>query len=74
MVGLDEINLEMSEIMGIKISEIRRRRKISQKELAEKLGITRSHLSRVETGKVKASTRLLERIAKELNCSMKDFF
>lgn len=60
--------------MKNKIAEIRKQKKVSQTELAEKLGIDRTHLSKIENGHVQTSTRLLERIAAELGVSMKDFF
>ncbi|CAG9608016.1 helix-turn-helix domain-containing protein [Pseudoneobacillus rhizosphaerae] len=60
--------------MENKIAEIRRKKGISQTELAERLSIDRTHLSKVETGKVRPSTRLLERIAAQLGVTMKDFF
>lgn len=60
--------------MDNKIAEIRKAQKMKQSELAKKLKIDRTHLSKVENGKVHPSTRLLERIAAELGCSVKDFF
>lgn len=60
--------------MENKIAEIRRRKGISQTKLAKELNVDRTHLSKVETGKVHPSTRLLERIAAYLEVSMKDFF
>lgn len=60
--------------MQNKISQIRKQKNITQSELAERLNIDRTHLSKVENGKVHPSTRLLERIAAELGVSIKDFF
>ncbi len=62
------------EGMGNRISHIRKEKGITQTELAKRMNINRSHLSKVETGKAQPSTRLLERIAHELGVSMKDFF
>ena len=56
-----------------KISEIRKKKGITQAELAQRLGINRAHLSKVENGH-NTSTQLLAKIAKELGVSMKDFF
>jgi transcriptional regulator with XRE-family HTH domain len=47
---------------------------ISQDELAHKAKVDRSYISQIETGKKTPSLAVLERIAKALNCSIKDFF
>lgn len=60
--------------MNNKIAAIRRERGIKQSELAKKLKINRTHLSKVENGRKRPSTALLERIASELGVSIKDFF
>jgi transcriptional regulator with XRE-family HTH domain len=57
--------------------EVRNRRvmqRMTQRELAEKANVDRSYLSRIETGDVKPSLAILERIAHALGCSLKDFF
>jgi transcriptional regulator with XRE-family HTH domain len=57
--------------------EVRNRRqmqRMTQRELAEKASVDRSYLSRIETGDVKPSLAILERIAHALGCSLKDFF
>lgn len=60
--------------MNNKIATIRRERGIKQSDLAKTLKINRSHLSKVENGRKRPSTALLERIASELGVSIKDFF
>jgi transcriptional regulator with XRE-family HTH domain len=57
-----------------KIKQLRRAKKITQTELAKRLNIDRTHLNKIENGKVKPSLALLERIAHELGVSVKDFF
>jgi transcriptional regulator with XRE-family HTH domain len=39
---------------------------ITQEELAEKVGLTRNHIHRIETGQIATSVIILRRIAKEL--------
>lgn len=56
-----------------KIAEIRKKKGLTQAELAKRVGIDRTHLSKVENGH-NTSTHLLAKIAKELDVSMKDFF
>jgi transcriptional regulator with XRE-family HTH domain len=49
-------------------------KKISQDELAKAAKVDRSYISMIETGKKTPSLAVLERIAKALDCSIKDFF
>jgi putative transcriptional regulator len=62
------------EFMSNKITELRQQKGWSQSELAKRLGVTRSHINKIEKGKTNASIALLERIAKEFGVSVKDFF
>lgn len=64
---------EVCNLGSNKIAEIRKKKGLTQAELALRLGIDRTHLSKVENGK-NTSTHLLMKIAKELGVSMKDFF
>lgn len=61
-------------ILKNKIAEIRKSKGISQKELAKRLKMDRTHLCKVERGNTKPSLMLLERIATSLGVSIKDFF
>lgn len=56
------------------IAVIRKSKGISQKDLAKRLGITHWWLNHVESGKRRPSTELLEKVAKELDVSIKDLF
>lgn len=47
-------------------------RALSQEALAEKVGITKATLSRIETGKQPYSQRIIEAIAEELQCTAID--
>ncbi|MGK5093748.1 helix-turn-helix transcriptional regulator [Deltaproteobacteria bacterium TL4] len=55
--------------LAVKIKEIRKQKKMSQEELAEKVGINQNHLSRLETGKYKPSIDALKRLADALEVS-----
>lgn len=59
--------------MGRKLREIRDKRNYSQRQLAEKLGVSDSYLSKVEKGQP-VSLKLLERIADILNVHISYFF
>lgn len=46
----------------IDLKKLRRERKITQKELAQAMGIAQPYLSHIETGRIKLSARRLERL------------
>ena len=61
--------------MGFKIKEHRQMIGMSQEELAEKSGVSRSIISGLESGRVTiTSTRTIEKIAKALNKEVSDIF
>uniref|UniRef100_C6E135 Transcriptional regulator, XRE family n=1 Tax=Geobacter sp. (strain M21) TaxID=443144 RepID=C6E135_GEOSM len=62
------------ELLGARIKELRKGRKLSQEELAELIGIEPRHMSRIEVGKSYPSLDRLERIAMALNVDLRDFF
>lgn len=62
------------ELLGARIKELRKARGLSQEELAEKIGVEPSHMSRLEIGKSYPSIDRLEKIAITLNVPLKDFF
>lgn len=62
------------ELLGARIKELRKGRKLSQEELAELIGIEPRHMSRIEVGKSYPSLDRLERIAIALNVDLRDFF
>jgi transcriptional regulator with XRE-family HTH domain len=57
-----------------RIRQHRETKGLTQKELAEKVGMDRTYLNQIEQGKRKASLMMLERIAKALDVSVKDLF
>lgn len=60
--------------LGQRIKEIRKKRQISQEALAEKIGISPKHLSKIEVGNSFPSLQTLEKISEILDCELKDFF
>lgn len=61
--------------MTYKIKEARIKAGLTQKELSEKSGVSRSLINSIETGKrTITSTRTLARIADALNVSVGDIF
>nr|WP_302176948.1 helix-turn-helix transcriptional regulator [Megamonas funiformis] len=56
------------------IKELRKKRGITQKQLANKLGIERSRVSQWEIGYCSPKASDLPKLAKALNCRINDFF
>lgn len=61
--------------MKNRLKEVRERKKMSQEELSEKSGISRTTISELETEKKEVTTNItLERIAKALGEKVSDIF
>lgn len=60
--------------LGNTIRTLRVSRVLEQNELAELVGITQSHLSKIETGKANPSLRILRKIADALKVDAMNFF
>ncbi|MGI6151239.1 MAG: helix-turn-helix domain-containing protein [Christensenellales bacterium] len=58
----------------MRIAEHRKRAGLTQQELAEKLGIDRSTVTKWETGAAAPLTAKLPEIAKALGCTINDLF
>jgi len=62
------------ELLGARIKELRKAKRLSQDQLSEKINIDPKHLSRIEVGKSYPSLDTLEKIAQALGVEMKDLF
>ena len=62
------------ELVGRKIRQLRRQRKLTQVELAEKIGIHQSDLSRMEQGEYKVGLDTLFKILQVFDLKMGEFF
>lgn len=62
------------ELVGRKIRQIRRQRKLTQVQLAERIGIHQSDLSRMEKGEYRVGLDTLLKILGTFNLSMGEFF
>ena len=61
--------------MRYRLREIRESKGMTQEELAEKSGVTRTTIWKLETGDDEVSTtKTLLSLAKALDCSVGDFF
>lgn len=52
--------------IGMRVKHYRERRKLTQERLAERAGISRTYLARLETGKHDPTASVLEKLAKAL--------
>ncbi len=61
--------LDKKEI-GCRVKNLRIENGIAQTELARAIGVSQTHLSNIETGKVGLTTENLVKLAEVLNCSL----
>ncbi len=62
------------ELVGRKIRQLRRQRKLTQTELADRIGIHQSDLSRMEQGEYKVGLDTLLKVLQTFNISIGEFF
>lgn len=62
------------QLLGMRIKELRKTRKLSQEELAERIGVEPQHISRLEAGRSFPSLDRLDKIASALDVPLKEFF
>ena len=74
MLSYKNDNQDLIGNIGRKISTLRRKRKVSQEELASKLGISSKQLSKYEIGRNRITVDRLISIAQILNMNIIDFF
>jgi len=64
----------IKSVFGANLKYYRKKKNLSQEELAEQVEITPKHLSTIETGAVFVSADLLERFTKKLGVSASALF
>ena len=60
--------------LGLRIKELRKKKKLTQDELSEKAGITGKYMGMIERGEVNVSVKILENLAEVLGVQVADFF
>ena len=71
---MQEQNKNEYKLLGLNIAYYRKARGLSQNELAEKVNISRTHMSRIETAECAVSLDVVFDICRTLNISTKDIF
>lgn len=61
-------------LVGQKIRQLRRQRRLTQSQLADRLGVQQSDLSRMERGKYRVSLDTLFKVLSEFEISVSEFF
>ena len=67
--NLSPLNI-CNETLGHRIARIRKKRNLTQKQLSEKIGITRSRLSNYEINRIRLYDEMLIRFAIALDVSL----
>ena len=75
-VFLNFLKRKEGEIMGKRLNLLyfRKRQNLNQKAMAEKLGITTTHYSRIETGISNPSFDIMERLSNVFNVKSEEVF
>lgn len=60
--------------VGLAIKMFRASKAITQIELANQIGVSQTHMSNIEHGRVAINLRLLIKLANIFNCKLDDFF
>lgn len=65
---------KINKQLGKRVRRLRKEQKISQEELAEKAGIHRTYMGKIERGESNPPVHTVSKIAKALRISLSDLF
>ena len=66
--------MNTKELLGLKVKEFRKQRKITQEKLAEIIGVDNGYISKLEVGQNFPSISTLERIADAIGVELYELF
>lgn len=72
-IGMD-VDIDVKRLLGNRIKELRRLRKMTQEQLAERIGIEPNNVSKIEVGKNYPSPENLAKIARALEIEIHELF
>ena len=64
----------MLSVIGLQLRDLRKRRDLSQREVADAIGLPQSNLSRIENGKQRLNLTVLARMLSIYQTSIQEFF
>lgn len=67
-------NAKLPKTLGKKVQKLRHASKLTQEELAEKVGVSRAYMGYIEQGRNTPSLEVLEKIARILKVKLSDLF
>lgn len=73
-MNMDQRINDLQSEIGQKINKLRTEKKLSMRELGEKIGVSHAHISKMESGINTPSVDLLEKIAVYFNIDINYFF
>ncbi len=59
-------NAKLPKPLGIRVQKLRKQSNLTQKELAEKIGVSRAYMGYIEQGRNAPSLEVLEKLARAL--------
>lgn len=65
---------QTKEKLGKRVQKLRKGIGLSQEELAEKIGISRTHMGHIEQGRKSPSLKVMTKLAKALKVKISDLF
>lgn len=71
---VNDVRCRLSGKIGANVKFLRTMRKLRQQDVAQTLGISQTHLSNMECGRVKFSLKQLLRLANLFDCQLECFF
>lgn len=66
--------MNTKELLGLKIKEYRKRKKLTQEQLSEMIGLDSGYISKLEVGQNFPTLGTLEKIAKILDVELSELF
>lgn len=62
------------EDFGVRVRALRRTTGLSQEHFADRVGVSRTHMGKIETGKANPTLEVIVRLAKGLDLSLAELF
>lgn len=65
---------KIGRILGTKVQRLRKSEGYTQEELAEHIGISRTHMGHIEQGRKSPSLEIIDKIARKLKVKVSELF